>query len=106
MITFLSNKEAAKKFTEKLPNVLNTPQTTSQVVFLDGTTCTLTRTKKKDKGAPPRYIWGMTSNKTGYHQITTAEQFPDDRVLAHWDGFITNNAPAISEKLNEKLGNK
>ena len=38
----------------------------------------------------PDYHWLMISEKTGSHQITTNSNRPDERVDAHWNGFLQN----------------
>lgn len=35
----------------------------------------------------PNHHWYMISPNTGIHSITTQSNRPDERVLAHWEGF-------------------
>lgn len=38
----------------------------------------------------PYYKWCMISQKTGIHIIVTLSDMMDERVQAHWSGFILN----------------
>jgi hypothetical protein len=37
-----------------------------------------------------QFDWIMVSDKTGNHCITTDDNRPNERVRAHWAGFIKN----------------
>lgn len=54
--------------------------------------CTLSVTRGTFNRGNRKYVrvYLMTSPSTGEHSINTFSSKPDERVLNHWNGFLTN----------------
>jgi len=87
--TLLTNKKFADKAVRELENVFSVPQLIESFTLANFIVCTLTREKRIVENHID-FIWKMTSTRTGTHCIY-AERFVNERVIAHWEGFIENN---------------
>jgi hypothetical protein len=86
----LSVQKYADKTIRQLENVFGEAQLIESHILSNGSVVTLTRKKIKNAKGRNDYFWGMESNRTGSHGIY-AERFVNERVLAHWEGFLENN---------------